>query len=233
MLDLDLLKKFNFKYNETTNKIYIEKTIGEGEEIKTINETIISPVPEVMEFITDTKERILTLKVGEEVQKIAHKELFIPGNWEQLFIEERVKVINNKKYMADLVYILTNSKKDTWKKEINFFGIDGDKFIIPGTTIDKNLTINKNQFYSNSNILDFDIPTDKLTAKEKELLKDLLPKFRGLEGPGWFSACFYNHDKINFPILSSFGTTGKGKTFGMEVLSNINFSSSVISFETL
>ncbi|MGL5964590.1 MAG: hypothetical protein ACRCZ9_06210 [Fusobacteriaceae bacterium] len=231
MPNLLLLNKFGFLHDKKTNNIYIEKDNEFGKEPKIIN--VISKTPEVVDFFTDTKDRILTLKLGNELQKVPYKDLFSPATWEQLFLEERVVATLNKKHIGHLVYILINSRKEKWKKQLDFIGIENEKLILAGLTVDKDLNRKENQFYSESNILDIEIPENLLSLEEKELLKRILPNFRGLEGVAWFTACFYNHDRIKFPILSSFATTGKGKSFGMEILGNITFSNAKVPFRTL
>lgn len=231
MIDKNLLEKFNILLDDKKNRLY---KITEDEEGKKRQNIILEPIPEVIEFFIDgePEKREIKLKLGNETIKTTYGDLFKYSHWEKLFLEERLK-ITTKSDIKDMLYILINSYKENWKKEIKFIGIQENKLLLPGTTIDENLNRIKNGFYTKNNTLEIEIPSEKLTTEEKEALKNILPKFRGLEGVAWFVACYFNHDKINFPILSSFGTTGKGKSFGMDVLKNITFTGSKIPCRTL
>lgn len=195
------------------------KTVSkkDGEDVIII---IMENIPEIVEYVlSEEGEDIITFKLGDNIKRVEASKLLNPSGWNNLFIEG--KVINFKGKSEDALKIrnlLINGNKHKKKELLSFIGIENEQLKIPSKTYLKGGEVRENNHFTESKINLIEVVPERLTDIERKVLAENLPFFRNWEGIAWFASCYYNHEKIKFPILASFAGTSRGKTFGMEVL---------------
>jgi len=197
--------------------------------------TVVEPVPEITEMKKLTDDLYLKLKIGNEEATILFNDFLFPDKIKVKFPFTQFKYNLNKDESLFFGKVLIKSYKDLLKIPIEFIGFKNNKFIAP------NFDYTSNKKELNSYVLEdkrikykapmFDI--EALTDDEYTLLHTELRNLRSLRAIAWIIATYFNHEKIKFPILSAFNTTGKGKTVGAELLTKITLGNSKIACRTL
>lgn len=219
-------KGTTLKYNIKDNKIWkmVEKTDNQGNKTE-IAQTIVIPVPTVKSIEISEEKYFLVLDLEGYEHKVELDTFRTPDKIELLFPEAgHFSYIPSKRESIQIGRSFISNNKDKIMKELEYIGIKDKEYISIGESyhlIKGEIVKKNNNYYSNSNTATFILPEENLTIEDKNYLKSILPKFRGIEGTAWMIGCYFNHTEIKTPILSSFGTTGVGKSEGIVTLGKI------------